>query len=87
KGQELWQKTIGGNGMEKLLSIAQTKDGGYILGGTSSSNTSADLEKNPFGKSEDSRGNLDFWIVKLKADGSMQWQKTIGGQYVDELKS
>ena len=87
KGQELWQKTIGGSGMEKLLSIAQTKDGGYILGGTSSSNTSPDLEKNPFGKSEDSRGNLDFWIVKLKADGSMQWQKTIGGQYVDELKS
>ena len=87
KGQELWQKTIGGSDMEKLLSIAQTKDGSYILGGTSSSNASADLEKNPFGKSEDSRGNLDFWIVKLKADGSMQWQKTIGGQYVDELKS
>ena len=73
--------------MEKLLSIAQTKDGGYILGGTSSSDTSEDTEKDKYTKSEDSRGNLDYWVVKLKEDGSMQWQKTIGGQYVDELKS
>ena len=87
KGQELWQKTIGGSSMEKLLSIAQTKDGGYILGGTSSSDTSEETEKDKYTKSEDSRGNLDYWVVKLKEDGSMQWQKTIGGQYVDELKS
>lgn len=90
KGGELWQKTIGGSGMEKLLSIAQTKDGGYILGGTSSSNKS---ESNLNGninleeKTEDSRGNLDYWVVKLKSDGKVEWQKTLGGKYVDELKA
>ena len=90
KGKEIWQRTIGGSGQEKLLSIAQTKDGGYILGGTSSSNKSEPDEngaEDKYGKSEDSKGNLDYWIVKLDKDGKIKWQKTFGGQYVDELKS
>ncbi len=90
KGNEIWQRTIGGSGQEKLLSIAQTKDGGYILGGTSSSNTSEPDEKgviDKYGKSEDSRGSLDYWVVKLDNKGEIKWQKTLGGQYVDELKS
>jgi hypothetical protein len=90
KGNEIWQRTIGGSGQEKLLSIAQTKDGGYILGGTSSSNTSEPDEKgviDKYGKSEDSRGSLDYWVVKLDIKGEIKWQKTLGGQYVDELKS
>lgn len=90
KGGEIWQRTIGGSGQEKLLSIAQTKDGGYILGGTSSSNTSEPDEKgivDKYGKSEDSRGSLDYWVVKLDPKGEIEWQKTLGGKYVDELKS
>ena len=87
KGGELWQKTIGGNGMEKLLSIAQTKDGGYILGGTSSSDKTETDTPDLYAKNENSRGNLDYWVVKLKTDGTIAWQKTIGGLYVDELKS
>jgi hypothetical protein len=77
KGNQLWQKTIGGTGQEKLLSIAQTKDGGYILGGTSSSSKS-ELNKDgladPYGKTEDSRGSLDYWIVKLDSKGEIKWQ-------------
>jgi len=90
KGGEIWQRTIGGSGQEKLLSIAQTIDGGYILGGTSSSNKSEPDEKgvaDKYGKSEDSRGSLDYWVVKLDTKGEIKWQKTLGGQYVDELKS
>ena len=90
KGAELWQRTIGGSGQEKLLSISQTKDGGYILGGTSSSNKS-ELDKegleDKYGKKEDSRGSLDYWVVKLDNRGEIKWQKTLGGKYVDELKS
>lgn len=90
KGGEIWQRTIGGSGQEKLLSIAQTIDGGYILGGTSSSNKSEPDDKgveDKYGKSEDSRGSLDYWVVKLDTKGEIKWQKTLGGQYVDELKS
>jgi len=90
KGKELWQRTIGGTSQEKLLSITQTKDGGYILGGSSSSNkTVADSKGklDEFGKSENAKGNLDYWIVKLDSEGKKEWDKTLGGKYYDELKS
>lgn len=89
-GQEMWQRTIGGSGQEKLLSIAQTKDGGYILGGSSSSDKSEPDEKgvtDKYGKKENSRGGLDYWVVKLDNKGEIEWDKTIGGKYLDELKS
>jgi len=90
KGSELWQKTIGGSGQEKLLSITQTKDGGYLLGGTSSSDKNevdGNVPVDIYAKNEDSKGNLDFWVVKLDSKGVVVWQKTIGGIYIDELKS
>lgn len=90
KGNEMWQRTIGGTSQEKLLSVTQTKDGGYILGGSSSSNrTIADSKGkvDEFGKSENNKGNLDYWVVKLDKEGKVLWEKTIGGKYVDELKS
>lgn len=99
KGQEQWQKTIGGDGQDELHEVIQTKDGGYMLGGSSSSSpqsppkegekTKLGIENKPdlYGKSEDSRGNLDFWLVKLDKTGLVQWQKTIGGEYLDLLQS
>jgi hypothetical protein len=79
-GGQQWQKTIGGSGQEKLQSIYQTKDGGYILGGSSSSDKSGDKTMNSY-------GNLDYWVVKLNQDGGIEWQQTIGGKYFDELRS
>lgn len=80
KGSEEWQVTIGGDSQEKLHSIKVTNDGGYILGGTSSSDKSSE-------KNEDSFGNLDYWVVKLDNKGKIEWQKTFGGRYSDELRS
>lgn len=96
KGEEQWQRTIGGTGQEELLSVFQTKDGGYIIGGSSSSdailtttgqNTLTTTKIDPMAKSEPSRGNMDYWIVKLNSQGELQWQKTFGGKYTDELRS
>jgi hypothetical protein len=89
KGNELWQKTIGGSGQEKLHSITLTADGGYLLGGSSSSYKSTNVSgiQDLFGKAENTRGNMDYWVVKLKKDGTIEWQKTLGGKYADELKS
>lgn len=90
KGNELWQKTIGGSGQEKLHSITLTADGGYLLGGSSASyktRNNSDGTTDLFGKAENTRGNLDYWVVKLKKDGTIEWQKTLGGKYVDELKA
>ena len=79
KGNEQWQRTIGGSGQEQLACISPTKDGGYIVGGSSSSGKSGD-------KTEANFGNLDYWIIKLKADGTIEWQKTYGGKNLDQLK-
>jgi hypothetical protein len=96
KGEEQWQRTIGGTGQDELLSVFQTTDGGYILGGSSSSdatltttakNALTTTKKDLTVKSSNSRGNMDYWIVKLNAQGEVQWQKTYGGKYADELRS
>ena len=75
-----WQNTIGGGGDDRLNSIEQTSDGGYILGGFSNSNISGD-------KTENSNGLYDYWIVKVDSIGTIQWQSTIGGSLYDELNS
>lgn len=78
-----WEKTLGGSGYDDFRSILQTPDGGYIVAGYSSSEASGD-------KSEDPRGTdlyLDYWVVKLAADGTKQWDRTIGGSQDDILKS
>ncbi len=75
-----WSKTIGGNLEDYLQSIQQTSDGGYILGGTSSSGISGE-------KTDTSRGGDDYWIVKLDSSGTVEWNKTIGGRYADYLQS
>ena len=75
-----WQNTIGGSGADILRSITQTKDGGFILGGYSESNSSGD-------KTENSNGSYDYWIVKTDSLGNIQWQNTIGGSGDDELYS
>ncbi|WP_125721774.1 T9SS type A sorting domain-containing protein [Flavobacterium ustbae] len=95
-GDEQWQRTIGGKGQDELLCAFQTKDGGYILGGSSSSNpnsiSNSNLDEDSFAtdiysKSEKSRGSMDYWIIKLDQEGVIQWQKTYGGQYSDILRS
>ncbi len=96
KGEEQWQRTIGGSGQNELLCAFQTRDGGYMLGGSSNSSPIVSKLNNPetlnakpdlYAKSEKSRGNMDYWIVKLDKVGVLEWQKTYGGQYADYLRS
>jgi hypothetical protein len=80
KGAEEWQKTFGGSGQDDLVSISPTRDGGYIIGGSSASDNTGD-------KKAKSCGNMDYWIIKTDSEGNEQWQKTFGGKYADMLKS
>jgi hypothetical protein len=66
-GNLLWQKTIGGNSIDHLTSAKETTDG-YILGGSSSSGISE--------KTQNSRGNDDYWVVKLDENRNIIWDKT-----------
>ena len=75
-----WDKTYGGNGFENLISLKQTLNGGYVIGGISDSGISGD-------KSQVSRGNLDYWIINLDGNGNKIWDKTFGGSEEDILYS
>jgi hypothetical protein len=75
-----WNKTIGGSSFDELTAVQQTSDGGYILGGFSNSKISGE-------KTQATRGGYDYWIVKLDSSGSIEWDKTIGGNSDDELNS
>ncbi len=76
-GNKVWDKTYGGSGTDQLNRVATTSDGGYLLGGFSSSNASGD-------KSENSKGSNDWWIVKIDVNGNKVWDKTLGGSGNDD---
>ena len=78
QGLKQWDKTIGGSDDDKLYSVLQTDDGGYLLGGLSSSNVSGE-------KTTNSKGYSDYWIVKLDSAGNIEWDKTIGGSEMEFL--
>ena len=67
-GNKVWDKTYGGGNGDRANSIQQTKDGGYIVAGMTSSLGA---------------GNYDFYIIKLDANGNKLWEKTFGGSKYD----
>ncbi|QRR01436.1 T9SS type A sorting domain-containing protein [Dyadobacter sandarakinus] len=77
-----WDKTIGSPSntttfaITKNTIVVQTSDGGYIFAQVSNAGIAGD-------KTENSRGERDFWIVKVSANGTKQWDKTIGGPDAD----
>ncbi|MFI5172554.1 MAG: MopE-related protein [Chitinophagales bacterium] len=73
-----WDKTIGGSANDLLSDIQQTTDGGYIIGGSSKSDACEY-------KSENARGDQDYWVIKLNNSGDIEWDKTLGGSGLDIL--
>ncbi len=69
-----WQRSLGGNSVERANTIKPTSDGGYITAGYTWSNN-GDVSGN--------HGSIDFWVVKLTANGAIQWQKCLGGSNND----
>lgn len=80
-GDIVWQNTLGGDSYDYCTVVQETFDGGYIIGGHSSSNISGDKTENTLGDGP------DYWIIKLDPAGNVEWDNTIGGDGEDELKS
>ncbi len=79
KGNKLWNKSYGGPENDYLNRVIQTQDGGYLLAGSSLSGIGGD-------KTQTSRGERDYWLVKIDGQGQKQWDKRFGGKGSDELK-
>ncbi len=63
-GSTLWTNTFGGTERDEGWSVRQTADGGYIVGGITSS----------FGA-----GESDLYLIKTDTAGVMTWSNTFGG--------
>jgi hypothetical protein len=79
-GNITWQKTYGGSSTDDLHALFQTNDGGYFLGGSSSSPISGD-------KTVSSFGSDDYWVIKTDSVGTIEWQNVYGGTESDTLFS
>ena len=80
QGVKQWDKILLGTGGAEVTTevMAVPNENNFLVGITSSSNLGTD-------KSENSRGNYDMWLVKIKADGTKIWDKTLGGVQQDYL--
>ncbi|HET6400818.1 MAG TPA: hypothetical protein VFH95_05395, partial [Candidatus Kapabacteria bacterium] len=76
-GAVQWQRCLGGSADDELLSIIQTSDGNYVVAGETQS-MDGDVHGN--------HGHYDAWVVELGSDGSILWQKCLGGT-ADEYAS
>ncbi len=77
-GETLWTKTYGGTGDDRAEKIINTTDGGYALVGYS---RSADEDATV------NAGLQDYWIVKIDAEGTIQWEKSFGFAGIDRAFS
>ncbi|TVZ16260.1 hypothetical protein [Maribacter sp. MAR_2009_72] len=64
-----WNKTYGGSKDDIGQSLAQTSDGGFILTGYAMSSD---------GDASNNEGFHDNWIVKLNAQGNLEWESSYG---------
>ena len=70
-GNKIWDKIIGGSGVDNTNSIIETLDGGFAIIGSTSSFSSSN----------------DVYVVKLDSNGQIIWDKTYGGTDEDDGQS
>lgn len=71
QGEIEWSKTFGGSNEDSALSIVETLDGGYAIGGYTQSLDGDITDK--------TATDSDYWLLKLSQDGTILWSKTYGG--------
>jgi hypothetical protein len=60
-----WSRTYGGSTYQELKAVAAAPDGGLLAAGCN--------------RPADSRPKSDAWILRLGADGEVEWDRTLGG--------
>ena len=79
---ELWDKRFGGAGEDGESVFQQTRDGGYIIGGTSNSGVDGDKTQSNW---DNTGATEDYWVVKINSVGEKQWDKRFGGSGIEVL--
>jgi hypothetical protein len=74
-----WQRCHGGPGQDSAWELSLTTDGGYIVAGGSNS-TNIPILPGLYGVQ-------NFWVLKLDADGALEWEHVRGGPGEDVARS
>ena len=91
-GEIDWAKAIGGKELDYINSLAETSDGGYIVGGYFNS-SSIDLgngivlEKDCTADTPNIFTYEDGILIKYSASGEVEWAKVIGGARSEYISS
>lgn len=75
-GNILWQNAYGGSDGEGVTHIYELNNGNLLISGISNSGISGN-------KTEENRGESDFWLICIDDMGNFIWDKTIGGSSFD----
>ena len=82
EGKVEWARSVGGTSLDEITSVAETSDGGYLVGGYFQSNSiqvgEYTLKKN---------GYTDGLIIKYSSKGEVEWAKNIGGDEYERITS
>ncbi len=78
-GEVEWIKNFGGSGEDTGQAITRTSDGGFAILGFSNS-LDGDIQDKDLAVN-------DYWLLKLDADGNLEWNKTYGGSKDDRGQS
>ena len=71
-GKREWENTFGGPSRDWGLSVEQTNDGGYIIGGLRFRGSGWEI-------------NEDFWLIKTDRLGNKEWDKLYGGKLTESI--
>lgn len=77
-GNIIWQKNVGGDLEDYFSELILTNDGGFLIGAESNSGIG-------FEKTAPLIGETDNWLIKFDAVGNIEWDKTIGGDDIDNI--
>ncbi|MBN1495657.1 MAG: hypothetical protein JXA07_02740 [Spirochaetes bacterium] len=76
-GYVSWYTFLGGEGSDHAYSVQQTRDGGYIIAGSSIGGAIPSLQgKTPLIPYD---GSYDMLVVKLNSSGNVSWYTFLGG--------
>ncbi len=76
-GNLLWQRNYGGSEIDIAYAVTKTQDGNYLLVGDTRS-TDGDVSN--------FKGAADVWLVKIDLQGTILWEKTLGGSGFDSAR-
>lgn len=82
-GNVVWDKTIGTTSEnDQITFLTATADGGFLVGANTLGGIGGDKTDTSFGNER-----WDAWVLKCDGSGNIQWQKTLGGSWDDDISS